>query len=132
MIQRCTNPNDKRFAKYGGRGIKVCDRWRHDFAAFVADVGERPEGVGEGGRALYSIDRIDNDRGYEPGNVRWATSREQRERTTRSRLLTYKGELLPLTRWAERMGLRRTTLEQRLGNGWSVERALSAPVRRQR
>ena len=70
MIQRCTNPNHGRFADYGGRGITVCDQWRHDFAAFYAHVGDRPEGM--------SLDRIDNDRGYEPGNVRWASHAEQR------------------------------------------------------
>lgn len=77
MIQRCENPKDKRYARYGGRGIKVCQRWKDSFAAFLEDVGPRPEGKGEGGRALYSIDRIENDGNYEPGNVRWATTKTQ-------------------------------------------------------
>jgi hypothetical protein len=69
MIQRCENPNDKRFSDWGGRGISVCERW-HNFANFYADMGARPS-------PKLSIDRIDNDRGYEPGNCRWATAHQQ-------------------------------------------------------
>lgn len=77
MIQRCTNPNNARFARYGGRGIRVCDRWLASFENFLADMGPRPEGKTSGGRALYSIDRKDNDGHYEPGNTRWSTTLEQ-------------------------------------------------------
>ena len=69
MKQRCLNPNNDRWAAYGGRGISVCDEWRGDFAAFYAHVGDRPDGT--------TLDRIDNDGNYEPGNVRWATGAEQ-------------------------------------------------------
>ncbi|MFD2421616.1 helix-turn-helix transcriptional regulator [Amycolatopsis pigmentata] len=69
MIGRCSRPTHKRWTSYGGRGITVCERWRADFWNFVADMGERPEG--------HSIDRVDNDGHYEPGNCRWATASEQ-------------------------------------------------------
>lgn len=77
MIARCGNPNHQRYDSYGGRGISVHPGWISDFWTFVKDVGERPPGVGPTGRARYSLDRIDNDGNYEPGNVRWATYSEQ-------------------------------------------------------
>lgn len=77
MVARCHRTTHARYADYGGRGVTVCGRWRGDFWAFVADVGPRPEGVGPTGRATHTLDRIDNDRGYEPNNVRWATAHEQ-------------------------------------------------------
>ncbi|MFG2380575.1 hypothetical protein [Streptomyces avermitilis] len=70
MIQRCTNPKNPKFSHYGGRGITVCDRWRGSFEAFLQDMGERPT-------EDLSIDRINNDGSYEPGNCRWATKTEQ-------------------------------------------------------
>jgi hypothetical protein len=76
MIQRCENPRHKRYADWGGRGIRVCDRWRHSFTSFLEDMGPRPVG--------YSIDRFpDNDGNYEPGNCRWATAKQQNENRRR-------------------------------------------------
>lgn len=70
MIERCLNPNDERFKDYGGRGIKICPAWRNDFVSFLMEVGTRPS-------PKHSIDRIDNDGDYEPGNVKWSTAKEQ-------------------------------------------------------
>jgi hypothetical protein len=71
MIQRCHNPNNAGYANYGGRGIAVCSSWRLSFTAFLFDMGTRPD-------PSRSLDRIDNDGHYEPGNCRWATLKEQR------------------------------------------------------
>ena len=70
MIRRCTNPRCKDWSKYGGRGITVCERWRNSFLNFLEDVGEKPS-------IFLLLERFDNNRGYEPGNVGWATSKEQ-------------------------------------------------------
>jgi hypothetical protein len=81
MMERCHKESARQFPRYGGRGIKVCDRW-HDLTTFVADIessiGPRPEGRYQSGMPLYTLDRIDNDGNYEPGNVRWATALQQR------------------------------------------------------
>lgn len=80
MLRRCENPDDDDYFRYGGRGIKVCDRW-HDAVLFTGDIeseiGSRPEGRHPSGHPLYTLDRIDNDGDYEPGNVRWATQAQQ-------------------------------------------------------
>jgi hypothetical protein len=121
MIARCTMPNTKSYPRYGGRGIKVCDKWLHDFTAFLADMGECP---GSG----WTQDRENNDGNYEPGNCRWATRREQNRNTSRNRLLTHRGTEMCITEWAEETGINFRTIMTRLGKGWSIEKTLDTPV----
>lgn len=120
MRSRCQRESHPFFKDYGGRGIKVCDRWQ-DFAAFYADVGPRP------GRG-YSLDRIENDKGYEPGNVRWATPTTQGQNTRRNHLVEVGGEMVCLAEACRRIGIKRATVSQRLFKGWPIERALHEPV----
>jgi hypothetical protein len=120
MKSRCYCETTIRFADYGGRGISVCDRWRDDFAAFLADVGQKPT-------PKHSLDRIDVDGNYEPGNVRWATIREQNTNTRRSIYATIDGVTLPIIEWAEKNGLYQELVAARLRRGWSPEDAVSLP-----
>lgn len=125
LIRRCTDPNDVSYPLYGGRGIKVCRRWLESAANFVADMGLRPS-------RHHSIDRIDNNGDYEPGNCRWATRVQQARNTRRSRMLTFRGVTKPLPVWAEEVGISQKTLASRLNlMKWSVEEALTRPIRKQ-
>jgi len=129
MIQRCHNPNDTGFGRYGGRGIVVCDRWRFGengevgFVCFLADMGYRPS-------SKHSLDRIDNQRGYEPDNCRWATDVEQSRNRTITKMVTFQGKLMPLGTACELAGLPYDPVVQRLRKGWSEEHALAAPILR--
>ena len=114
IIVRCTNPNHVAYHRYGGRGIAVCDAWR-TFANFFADMGTRPPG--------HSIDRIDNDKGYEPGNCRWATAKSQ-GRNRGAKTYEVGGERLVLVELAERYGVAMTTLRMRLSRGCPLELAI--------
>lgn len=116
MRQRCSNPNKKEFKHYGGRGIKVCQRWSY-FANFIADMGRRPS-------SAHSLDRIDVNGDYEPGNVRWATKQTQAENTTVARILSHDGEALTVSEWERRKCLARGTICRRLASGWSIAEAI--------
>jgi hypothetical protein len=120
MRARCERESHRYFKDYGARGIKVCDRWQ-EFAAFYADVGPRPG-------PSYSLDRKDNSRGYEPGNVRWATKLEQGQNTRRNHLVVIDGERMCLAEACRRLGIKRVTVSQRLFKGWSLDDALHTPV----
>ena len=119
MVQRCTSPTSLQWKNYGGRGIAVCPEWVADFAAFFAYVGSRPS-------PRHELDREDNNGNYEPGNVRWVTRRVN-GRT--NRVLELNGERLTLADWAERAGLHRDTLANRLRRfGGDLGKAMSAPL----
>lgn len=125
MIQRCYYRHDAAYRNYGGRGIQVCDRWRYSFAAFVADLGLRPS-------QRHSLDRIDCNGHYEPGNCRWATARQQARNRRTNRDVTIDGVTRPLCRWVELSGLCRTTVQKRLDSGWDPARAVFQPARPKR
>lgn len=121
MIQRCHNPNDSAFVNYGGRGISVCDRWRHSFQNFASDMGNRPT-------PKHSIDRIDNGKNYCPENCRWATKKEQCRNKRTNRYLTINGETKILQEWADQYGVRSCLLTIRLKRGWPPEKAVTTPA----
>ena len=127
MVQRCLNPDCREFPHYGGRGIKVCPRWLEadGFAHFMADLGRRPPCPRKRGVSLH---RLDNDGGYEPGNVVWADYKTQMRNTRSNHVLTHEGCSLPLVAWAEKLGIKEVTLSQRLFKGWTVGRALTTAV----
>lgn len=108
MVQRCTNPNVKRFEHYGGRGITVCDRWRK-FESFLADMGECPPG--------HSIERRDNDRGYEPSNCYWLPKGRQSQNRSVTVYVEIDGERICAAEAARRLGVKYTTLLARLNAG---------------
>lgn len=124
MLLRCYDPTANGYNAYGGRGIVVCDRWRESFDVYYADVGPRPT-------PAHSIDRIDNDGDYVPGNVRWADAKTQARNRRSNRWLTYAGKTQTMAAWAEELGVTIWTLSARLRSGkYSEERALSQPFRK--
>ena len=120
MIKRCYVESSTGYNNYGGRGIGVCERWRNSFEAFLADMGPRPDGC--------SINRIDNDGPYAPENCRWATDMEQRNNSRNNHVVQYLGQKFTFGELAERFGIHRNTLFQRLKLGWPLELAIRTPV----
>ncbi len=116
MIMRCTNPKVKAFKNYGGRGIKVCHRWRQ-FENFLADMGNRPKGT--------TLDRENNYGDYSPENCRWATSTEQANNKTNNRLLVLNGKIQTVAQWAKETKIPSSLIRQRIDrDGKTVEEAL--------
>jgi len=124
MKRRCYDQNTIRHESWGGRGIRVCDRWKNDFPAFLADMGQKPS-------ALHSIERRDNNANYDPSNCFWASPKEQARNTRRNRHLTLNGRTMSVVEWADETGIHNNTIRQRLDYcGWSVEKALTTPVQK--
>lgn len=119
MHQRCNNPKNKSFVRYGGRGIKICDAWLHSFDTFIGDMGPRPSDQ-------HSIDRIDNNGDYAPDNCRWVLEDVQQLNKRSNHFIEFKGERLSLSQWAEKLNLSPSLLHARLNKlHWPLERALS-------
>lgn len=120
MKARCNNPNYPFFSDYGGRGIKICERW-HKFECFYADMGTRPS-------KAYSIERIFNDGNYEPSNCRWATSKEQNRNRRDTILVEWEGKKRALAELAELYGISHSTASKRLKAGWCLVDVLTRPL----
>ncbi|MEQ1522647.1 MAG: hypothetical protein ABL936_15370 [Aestuariivirga sp.] len=120
MKTRCTNPNYHLWHRYGGRGITVADAWVKSFKRFFADVGPKPFK-----KAI--LDRVDNDKGYSPGNVKWSSPKESsRNRTVVKPVAAFGNEML-LPDWAEKSDRNRKTIWRRLKDGWPADMAIAAP-----
>ena len=123
MMARCHNVKSKCYARYGGKGVYVCERW-HSFEAFFLDMGHPKPGM--------SIDRIDPAGNYDPSNCRWATSSEQARNKRNTRFETFRGITAPLADHCDRMGLDYKTVHRRITLGWPASKALSEPIARPR
>lgn len=124
LKNRCLNNDCSVYYKYGGRGITVYKPWITSFQTFYAYVGPRPS-------SKHSLDRINNDGNYEPGNLRWATSTEQCRNRRSNTKLVYKNETRLLAEWVQIKGIARDTIMRRIKKlGWSVEKALDTPVKK--
>jgi hypothetical protein len=128
MVQRCCNPNNKSYHRYGGRGITICDRWRHGedglsgFECFFADMGDRPT-------RKHSLEREKNDQGYHPNNCKWATRKEQQSNIRSNRKVLFEGTEMTLSELSRRSGIHFDTLKYRIfKKGWPVARAVTAPL----
>jgi len=118
MKQRCTNKNHNRYHRYGGRGISFSDDW-NNIENFIRDMGDTYI-------MNYSLDRIDNDGNYCKDNCRWSNRKTQCRNRSTNRMITHKGETRSLIEWAEVLGIKRTTITQRIDYyKWSLDKALS-------
>jgi hypothetical protein len=120
MIRRCYDPLHKEFHNYGGRGIKVCDRWLNSVENYMEDMGEAPF-------YMASIDRIDNDGDYFKENCHWATKKEQSINRRTTKMIEFNGESLCLADWARKLGFDKQVVQKRLKRGWTVEEAIKSP-----
>lgn len=122
MAQRCENANDKSYKNYGARGISVCERWRNNFEAFLADMGGRPS-------PKHSLDRRDVNQGYDMLNCRWATAKEQQQNRRNNRYVELNGERVCLAEAARRVGMPKNTLLNRMNrSGMTFLEAITVPI----
>lgn len=122
MIQRCTKPTNKRYARYGARGIFVCTEWMDNYENFYRDMGPRPDGT--------SLDRIDNNGPYSKGNCRWATISEQSNNKSTNAFMELDGVRMTKSQWARKLGAHVGSIQSRLNLGWSVRDTLTKPFKK--
>ena len=120
MRQRCNNKNDDHYKDYGGRGIRICERW-NKFINFFEDMGERPEDM--------TLDRIDVNGNYEPRNCRWATQGVQNSNRRTNKYLTLDGRTMTMAKWANETGINWRTISYRKQHGWTDMATLQTPVK---
>lgn len=121
MRQRCCNPNNPDYCYYGGRGIKICDRWLESFENFLEDMGECPQKM--------SIERINNNKNYCKENCKWATRKEQSNNTRGNRILNFNGENLTVSQWSEKLNIGTKVILSRLKRHWGIERTLTEKIK---
>lgn len=122
MLARCRNPENPKYHRYGGRGISVCKEWENDFIAFYLAMGERPS-------AGHTLDRIDTNGNYEPGNCRWATWQQQQRNRSNNHVVVFHGREMCLAEAISLSAVSKSTVYKRLREGWTAMRALTEPVR---
>ena len=122
MKERCCDPKNKRFADYGGRGIKVCDRWLNSFENFLADMGLKPS-------PEHSIERKNTDGDYEPDNCKWATQIEQANNKRTNHLITANGKTQTVRQWERELGCYKRSVSNRILRGWDEVRAVTEPFK---
>lgn len=122
MVERCSNPRLKEYKDYGARGIFVCEKWKSSFVEFLADMGDRPAGM--------SLDRIDVNGPYTPENCRWATPSQQQRNRRNKREHTRDGITMAVADWADELGIPLASVNKRINDGWSIEKALTTPLMR--
>lgn len=120
MIRRCTKPQDKKYHRYGGRGIKVCERW--------LNVNNFIDDMTEGYLAGLQIDRIDNDGNYEPSNCQWSTRKQQSRNYSRNVILEHDGKRMCVVDWSLVVGIPAKSIYQRISDGWSAKDTLTKPI----
>jgi hypothetical protein len=125
MKSRCDNPNNIEYKNYGGRGITYYSTWKQfdNFYSYIMhSIGERPT-------LQHSLDRINNDKGYEPGNIKWSTDQEQSNNTRKNIFLEYNGQTKTISQWSEITGISRMTMYYRLNYlHWPIERTITEPA----
>lgn len=125
MLARCHNPKDVDYSRYGGRGIKVYEEWKHSFELFYKDMGPKPSDK-------HSLDRIDNEGNYGPSNCKWSTALEQSANRRNNIYLELNGKKMLISHWDCYLGGSRGLVSDRLQSGWTIEKALTTPAKKRK